>query len=744
MQGNSYQMGLVALKDGKVQLAKKLFTVSNDSRAKDQLARLEKRKSEQMISACIITKNNQATIEECLASLYKYNVEIVIADTGSTDKTVELAQQFTDKVYHFDWIDDFAAARNFAASKASFDYILSLDSDEHLIEGSREELEAFFRKEDTSRIVGSYELINVLGKEKRRHDRSSDLVRVYNRRYFKYYYQIHEQLDKIAGDKTEYRLVCALNLKALHCGYQDKKVLIKKNKRNLRLLLRQLDITPNHPYFIYQAAKSCTILKNYSQAFKFYQHFFEIPRDHNLEWVRDALVTYLKLCMDTKNYVRALEKVNVFQNQYLDSFGILCLFAEVYMANKQDQEAEQVLKQALNLKPSKYGEFGCVKADAYKILARLYEQQGKWILAQDMLANANDETLQLKLNQHLTMIVLADDETDKLTACLQSLAVLKANYLIIVKGTNPETIELARQYSKDVYHFSGRAADLGNYCLTKLKTDYGLIVHANEKLLGADLDVLKQITSKKAGIVGRVRVIVPVKDDELGRQTHELRLLVKAYSKFNGPKLSDITNKKPKQLLEQVELPLTLTKNLTYEEHYQSELTKQTQLEASLKEKASPIGWYELAESYYYLGNYVAASQAYFKFLSGPLDLSKEETLTAVTNLISALIEEEDYQRTLEVVNTFKSYYQELSDFQFAAGRAYMNLARFSEALVAFESAQRLANSDSIGINTYLSCYQQGVIYEVLGKKQRAIGAYRLAGKYKLAQAGIKRLLAKK
>ena len=49
MQGNSYQKGLVALKDGKVQLAKELFTVSNDSRAKDQLARLEKRKSKQII-----------------------------------------------------------------------------------------------------------------------------------------------------------------------------------------------------------------------------------------------------------------------------------------------------------------------------------------------------------------------------------------------------------------------------------------------------------------------------------------------------------------------------------------------------------------------------------------------------------------------------------------------------------------------------------------------------------------------
>ena len=743
MQGNSYQMGLVALKDGKVQLAKKLFTVSNDSRAKDQLARLEKRKSEQMISACIITKNNQATIEECLASLYKYNVEIVIADTGSTDKTVELAQQFTDKVYHFDWMDDFAAARNFAASKASFDYILSLDSDEYLIEGSREELEAFFRKEDTTCTLGTYNIVNILGKGKRKNASATMVARIYNRQYFKYYYQIHEQLEKIAS-KSDTLIYSTLDLEVLHYGYLDKKISIEKNKRNLKLLLKQLDMTPNNPYFIYQTAKSYFILGNYNQAFKYYQRFFEIPKDYRLFWVKGALDTYLKLCMLTKNYVKALEKVKIFQNQYLDSFGMLCLFAEVYIANDQDKEAEKVLKLALKLNFGKYSELGWKKVDAYKELAQIFERQGKWVLANEMFSKIKDKSLHLSLDNQLTMVVLANDETDKLTACLQSLAVLKANYLIIVKGTNPKTIELARQYSKDVYHFSGRAADLGNYCLTKLKTDYGLIVHANEKLLGADLDVLKQITSKKAGIVGRVRVTVPVKDDELGRQTHELRLLVKAYSKFNGPNLSNITNKKPKQLLEQVELPLILAKNLAYEEYYQSELTKQTQLEASLKEKANSVGWYELAESYYYLGNYAAASQAYFEFLSGSLDLSREETLTAVTNLISALIEEKDYQRALEVVNTFKPYYQELSDFQFAAGRAYMNLARFSEALVAFESAQTLANSDSIGINTYLSCYQQGVIYEVLGKKQRAIGAYRLAGKYKLAQAGIKRLLAEK
>ena len=743
MQGNSYQKGLVALKDGKVQLAKELFTVSNDSRAKDQLARLEKRKSKQMISACIITKNNQATIEECLASLYKYNVEIVIADTGSTDKTVELAQQFTDKVYHFDWIDDFAAARNFTASKASFDYILSLDSDEYLVGGSEQALINFFKNQDTSKTVGLYKVVSILSKGKKQSQIMNNVTRLYDRRFCKYYYRVHEQVCSLADESTSL-VVHALNIRAIHHGYQDEQTLRKKSQRDVRLLLEQLKENSNRSYFIYQLAKGYYILKNYHQSFEYFAQFFAQQKNYRIQWVRDAIDAYIKLCIKTKNYAKALECVKLCQDQCQDSFDMLCIFAIVYVFNDDDEQAITSLKKALAINSSDMGEFGWSKKKVYQELAQVYERQGKWVLAQDMLANANEETLQLKLNQHLTMIVLADDETDKLTACLQSLAVLKANYLIIVKGTNPKTIELARQYSKDVYHFSGRAADLGNYCLTKLKTDYGLIVHANEKLLGADLDVLKQITSKKAGIVGRVRIMVPTKDDELGRQTHNLRLLVKSYSKFNGPNLGDITSKKSKQLLRQVELPLILAKNLAYEEYYQSELTKQTHLEASLKEKASPIGWYELAESYYYLGNYVAASQAYFKFLSGPLDLSKEETLTAVTNLISALIEEKDYQRALEVVNTFKSYYQELSDFQFAAGRAYMNLARFSEALLAFESAQRLANSDSIGINTYLSYYQQGVIYEVLGKKQRAIGAYRLAGKYKLAQAGIKRLLAKK
>jgi len=86
------------------------------------------------ISVCMIVKNEEKNLAGCLDCLKDVADEIVIVDTGSTDKTKEIAGQYTDKVYDFAWIDDFAAARNFAFSKATMDYIYSADADERLDE----------------------------------------------------------------------------------------------------------------------------------------------------------------------------------------------------------------------------------------------------------------------------------------------------------------------------------------------------------------------------------------------------------------------------------------------------------------------------------------------------------------------------------------------------------------------------------------------------------------------------------
>lgn len=82
------------------------------------------------ISVCMIVKNEEPRLRACLDSLKPIADEIIIADTGSTDRTKEIAAEYTDKVFDFRWIDDFAAARNFAFGKASMDYIYTADADE--------------------------------------------------------------------------------------------------------------------------------------------------------------------------------------------------------------------------------------------------------------------------------------------------------------------------------------------------------------------------------------------------------------------------------------------------------------------------------------------------------------------------------------------------------------------------------------------------------------------------------------
>ena len=89
------------------------------------------------ISLCMIVKNEEELLPRCLDSIHDLVDEIVIVDTGSTDKTKEIAARYTDNIYDFEWVYDFAKARNFSFSKCTMDYIYVADADEFLDEENR-------------------------------------------------------------------------------------------------------------------------------------------------------------------------------------------------------------------------------------------------------------------------------------------------------------------------------------------------------------------------------------------------------------------------------------------------------------------------------------------------------------------------------------------------------------------------------------------------------------------------------
>ncbi|QTD43524.1 glycosyltransferase family 2 protein [Sporosarcina sp. Te-1] len=89
------------------------------------------------LSLCMIVRDEEEVLERCLRSVHDLVDEIIIVDTGSTDRTKQIAKSFTDSIFDFEWIDDFASARNYSFLQATKEYILWLDADDVLLESDR-------------------------------------------------------------------------------------------------------------------------------------------------------------------------------------------------------------------------------------------------------------------------------------------------------------------------------------------------------------------------------------------------------------------------------------------------------------------------------------------------------------------------------------------------------------------------------------------------------------------------------
>lgn len=101
-----------------------------------------------MISLCMIVRDEEKHLGRCLASVSGLVNEIIIVDTGSKDRTNEVARQFNSKILYYNWTDDFAAARNFGLEQAKGEWILVLDGDEYLEESTAHRISALTDRPD--------------------------------------------------------------------------------------------------------------------------------------------------------------------------------------------------------------------------------------------------------------------------------------------------------------------------------------------------------------------------------------------------------------------------------------------------------------------------------------------------------------------------------------------------------------------------------------------------------------------
>ncbi|HEV8637876.1 MAG TPA: glycosyltransferase [Chloroflexota bacterium] len=199
------------------------------------------------LSLSMIVKNEEADLDACLRSARALCDELVVVDTGSTDRTVEIARAHGARVFHFAWCDDFSAARNFALDRARGQWVLHLDADEIALEATPGALRAELRAQPTA-----VQFLRVPVRS-RGHDTSGGdehLARRVFRRHpdVRWHRRIHENIANHRGEPIGSDAL-STGLVVDHRGYADAAVrrVQGKNDRNVRLLTREILENPTDP-----------------------------------------------------------------------------------------------------------------------------------------------------------------------------------------------------------------------------------------------------------------------------------------------------------------------------------------------------------------------------------------------------------------------------------------------------------------------------------------------------------------
>lgn len=266
-----------------------------------------------VLSIGMIVKNEEKYLERCLTALQpilkKIDSELIIADTGSTDNTVEIAKKFTDKVYFFEWINDFSAARNFTLEKSRGDWFMYIDADEILQDCSG--IIDFFKngeylKYNTASFI-QRSFVDISDSKSYSDFRVLRLTKKTKDVTFKN--PIHEAIYPL-HNPTKF-----LDLIAFHYGYmfREKGVATEqakeKSKRNLELLLKQLDKLKDGEvaeFSVYKEIADCyQIIDDIKKAIEYLNMGLELL-DHSYLAINSYYSQKAILLLNSKNYQEAI------------------------------------------------------------------------------------------------------------------------------------------------------------------------------------------------------------------------------------------------------------------------------------------------------------------------------------------------------------------------------------------------------------------------------------------------------
>lgn len=276
------------------------------------------------ISLCMIVKNEEELLGGCLESVHDMCDEIIILDTGSTDRTKEIANRYTDKIYDFKWLNDFTAARNASFERATKDYILWLNGDEIFEEKDRNKLINLKRTLD-----GTEDAISMLNfTDSGPSSRLTSIRLVKRENAFKWCGPVHEYI-KVSGRIVESDI-----------RVTERKRLLKSDPMlNLRIYEDRLKNGDEFaPRDFYHYANELKINEFYEESISYFQEFLDTGKGI-LEYEIRACLHIADCYRELGNVKKEKEALTASMQFDIPKPESFCKMGDAYLASRSMEQA---------------------------------------------------------------------------------------------------------------------------------------------------------------------------------------------------------------------------------------------------------------------------------------------------------------------------------------------------------------------------------------------------------------------
>ena len=368
-------------KDVRIPLPKPAKTQSNPTPSTTEV-RFPRDVRHPKVSLCMIVKNEEANLVDCLTPMVGLVDELIVVDTGSTDRTLEVALALGARVIDFPWVEDFSAARNAGLRHARGEWIFWLDADDRIDAENRQRLRRLMHQlspDNTAYLMKQWSPPNPQADSAL----VVDHVRLFRRHPgVKWRYRIHEQILPSLQETGVQKVVTDIVIH--HLGYQEPKLRTEKLQRNIRLLKLEHAEQPEEPFTLFNLAGTYLDLGDIAAAVPYLQQCVQTaPKGSSFLPKAFVLLVqaHRQLGQTDLAWQVCLQGKERFpqEAELLFEEGVLC------QGRNEEDRARQCFEQILELpsRPVMVGQDTGIRGHLTRHhLAMLYRKQGRWIDAE--------------------------------------------------------------------------------------------------------------------------------------------------------------------------------------------------------------------------------------------------------------------------------------------------------------------------------------------------------------------------